>query len=153
MAKAGYVVSTPSAVALAAATAKTVVAVVAPASFGIDLVKLRVSFDGVTATAVPVLVELCSHTAATAGTSTAATPVQAYGRTVAHGTTAGVNYTVEPTVLTVVDQWLLSPNSGTVLYDWPLGTSPDSAVSQGFALRLTAPAVVNCRAALYFERC
>jgi hypothetical protein len=145
-------VSTPANVALAAATAKTVLAVTSSATCGLDLLKVRVSFDGVTATAVPVLVELCYSTFATAGTATAATPVQVYGRTVAVGATAAVNYTVEPTVLTVVDQWLLSPNSGTVLYDWPLGTSPDSAVSQGFALRLTAPAIVNARAAFYFER-
>ncbi len=35
----------------------------------------------------------------------------------------------------------------------PLGDTPDSAVSEGFVIRCTAPAAVNVRAALEFERC
>ena len=153
MAKAGYSAATGAAVALAAATAKTILAVTAPAQFGIDLTKLRLAFDGVTSSAVPVLVELCSSTGATAGTSTAGTVNQIYGRTITAGFTTAYNYTVEPTVLTVIESFLITPNGGTYVYDWPLGTSPDTAVSQGFMLRLTAPAVVNARATFNFERC
>jgi hypothetical protein len=93
MAKAGYTVTTNGAVALTGGAAKTVLAVLAPAQFGVDLKKFRVGFDGVTASAVP------------------------------------------------------------VLYDFPLGDTPDSAVSQGFAIRVNAPAAVNVRAAMWFERC
>ena len=153
MAKAGYSASTGAAVALAAATAKTILSVTAPAQFGVDLQSIRLSFDGVTASAVPVLVELCTTTAATAGTSSAATVNQIYGRTITAGFTSAYNYTVEPTVLTAIDSWLLTPNGGTVLYNWPLGQTPDSAVSQGFYLRLTAPAIVNARATFTWERC
>ena len=152
MAKAGYSAATGAAVALAAATAKTVLAVTAPAQFGVDLKKLRVGFDGVTASAVPVLVELCYSTFATAGTSTAGTVHQTYGRSITAGFTTAYNYTAEPTVLTTIDRWTLTPNGGLVIYDFPLGDTPDSAVSQGFALRLTAPAVVNVNATLWFER-
>jgi hypothetical protein len=53
MAKAGYIVRSGS-VALTAATAKTCLMVITPAQFGLDLKKVRVSFDGVTASAVPV---------------------------------------------------------------------------------------------------
>lgn len=58
MAKAGYWVGTSSAVALSAATAKTALMVITPSTFGGDLKKFRVSFDGVTASAVPVLCEI-----------------------------------------------------------------------------------------------
>lgn len=153
MAKAGYMTATGAAVALAAATAKTVLNVIAPAQFGIDLKKFRIAFDGVTASAVPALVEICISTQATAGTSTAGTVTQVYGRTITAGFTSAYNYTAEPTVLTVIDQIaLLDPNKGVVMYDYALGDTPDTAVSNGIAIRVTAPAVVNCRAVLHFER-
>jgi hypothetical protein len=156
MAKSGYSVATGGAVPLATGTAKTVIGVRSGASFGLDLKKVRVSLDGTTATAVPVLVELCYATFATnsPGTnSTSITPAQLYGRTIAHGITAAKTWTAEPTVLTPLDEWLLTPAGGLVILDIPLGDTPDSAVSEGFALRLNAPAVVNARAALWFERC
>jgi len=152
MAKAGYSAATGAAVALAAATAKTILSVTAPAQFGVDLQKVRLAFDGVTASAVPVLVEICYSTFATAGTTTAGTVNQVYGRTVTAGFTTAYNYTAEPTALTVIESFLVTPAGGTVLYDWPLGTTPDTAVSNGFCLRLTAPAVVNARATFLFER-
>lgn len=155
--KAGYSVTTEGAVALVAATAKSVLGVITPAQFGCDLKKFRVGFDGVTASAVPVLIELCYSTQATnstAGTAnTAVTVNQGYGRPITAGFTAGKNWTSEPTVLTVLDSWLQSPNGGLVLYDFPLGDTPDSAVSNGFILRCTAPAAVNVRASMWFERC
>lgn len=155
MAKAGYSAPTGAAVALSAATAKSVLGVKSGSAFGVDLKKIRVSFDGVTSTAVPVLVELCYATFATnaPGTnSTSVTPAQVYGRTIAHGVTAARNWTSEPTVLTVLDEWLLTPNGGLAVYDIPLGDTPDCAVSEGFAVRLTAPATVNARATLWWER-
>lgn len=150
MAKAGY--SAPTGAAVATGTAlKTVLSVIAPAQFGIDLKKFRLAFDGVTATAVPILVELWSFT--TDGTGTAGTVNQVYGRTITAGFTTKYNYTAEPTGLTgPLDSWLLDPNKGLVVYDFPLGDTPDTAVSNGFALRTTAPATVNCRATMWFER-
>lgn len=157
MAKAGYQISTGAAVALSAATAKSILCVLAPAQFGVDLTKLRVGFDGVTASAVPVLVELCYSTAAsnsTPGTNnTTGTVNQIYGRSITNGFTGFYNSTTEPTVLTPVDRWTLTPNGGLVIYDFPLGTSPDTAVSHGFVIRCTAPAAVNVNASLQFERC
>lgn len=156
MAKAGYSIVTGGAVALSAATAKSVLGVKAPSGNGIDLKKFKVGFDGVTASAVPVLVELCYATFATnsPGTnSTSVTPAQTYGRTITVGATAAKTWTTEPTALTVVQEWLLTPNGGLVMYDFPLGDTPDSAVSEGFVIRCNAPAAVNVRASLEFERC
>lgn len=155
MAKAGYATNTEGAVALSAAAAKSVLGVSAPAQFGVDLKKFRVGFDGVTASAVPVLIELCYATFATNGpgtNSTATTVDQVYGRTITAGFTGGRNWTTEPTVLTPIDEWLLTPAGGLVIYDFPLGDTPDTAVSNGFVLRLNAPAAVNVRATLFFER-
>lgn len=156
MAKAGYSATTQADVALVAGTPKSVIGVSAPATFGIDLTKYRISFLGTTAGAVPGLVELCAATFATnpPGTnSTSATVQQDYGRTITPGFTAAYNWTAEPTVLTVIDSWDITPTGGLVLYDYPLGTTPDNAVSTGFVIRCTFAAIVNVRGTLHFERC
>jgi hypothetical protein len=110
MSKAGYTAEVGAAVALAAATAKTVLSVIAPAQFGVDLLKYRIGFDGVTASAVPVVVELVTWT--TDGTGTSGTVVQVYGRSITAGFTTKYNYTVEPTTPTLVDRFTLTPNGG-----------------------------------------
>ena len=155
MTKAGYSATTEGAVAVAAATAESVIGFTAPAQFGADLKKFRIGFDGVTASAIPTLIELCYATFATNAPGTASTSVtvrQVYGRVITAGFTAAKNWTTEPTVLTAIDEWLLTPAGGLVIYDFPLGDTPDSDVSDGFVLRVTAPAAVNLRAALWFER-
>jgi hypothetical protein len=153
MPKAGYT-ATSGSVALAAATAKTVLNIIAPATFGIDLRSVEIAFDGVTASNVPVLVEICSSTQATAGT-TGSTPTvnQVYGRAITAGFTAGAGYSAEPTVLTAIDAYTLSPNGGLVIRDWPPSEGFDQDVSKAIAVRLTAPAIVNARVTMKFERC
>jgi hypothetical protein len=42
---------------------------------------------------------------------------------------------------------------GTGIVQFTPGQEPDSAVSQGFAIRVTAPATVNCNASMRFSRC
>jgi hypothetical protein len=157
MAKAGYAAvpgttANSAAVALAAATAKTVLAIVGNAAFGIDVTGFELGFDGVTAGAVPVLIEICSSTQATAGTTTAGQAAQMYGRTIASGVTVNYNYTAEPTVLTVVKSFLLTPIGGSIIRDFPFGQTIDFAPSNAVCLRLTAPAAVNVRPELHFER-
>jgi hypothetical protein len=156
MSKAGYSVQTGAAVALVAATAKTALFAVSGTGYGLDLKKFRIGFDGVTASAIPVFWEVNYLTAATnstAGTgNTSATINQAYGRAISAGFTAGYNCTSEPTVQSNIDSDLLTPNGGLLVYDFPLGDVPDSAASQGFAIRLTAPAAVNVRVSMFLER-
>lgn len=158
MAKAGYttgVGATPT--PLVAATAKTVLCVICPAQFGIDLKKIRASTDGVTASALPILCEIMLSTLATNSTpgtnNTAGTVGQAYGQPITAGFTSFYSSTTEPTALTIIDDFWLDPNKSTVLYDFPLGDTPDTAVSRGIVLRCTAPAAVNVRARFWFERC
>lgn len=158
MAKAGYKVSTSSAVALSAATAKTALMMLTPSSFGGDLKKFRISFDGVTASAVPVLWEIVRSTNAsnstpgTNNTTETANIVQVYGRSITTGFTAFSASTTEPTVLTVLDSDLLTPCGGLLMYDFPLGDTFECDVSAGIGIRLTAPATVNARCSLIVER-
>lgn len=147
---------TGGAVALTAATAKSVIGVKAHANSGIMPTKFRYGFDGVTASAVPVLIELCYCTWATnsPGTnSTSVTVAQVSGRVLTAGFTMGKTWTTEPTTLTVLDEVLITPNGGAVWYDFPLATEYDSALGEGFAFRFTAPAAVNVRGTLYVSRC
>lgn len=160
MAKAGYWVGTSAAVALTAATAKTALMVITPSTFGGDLKKFDVSFDGVTATDKAVLVELVTSTNATnstpgtANTTETSNIVQLYGRSITTGFTAFSASTSEPTVLTVIRRFTVSPYGGTFSYDFPLGDTFDWAVSAGIGIRLTAPtSAVNARCGMTFERC
>jgi hypothetical protein len=154
-AKCGYSATTGGAVALGAGTAKSILGMRAGAAFGIELVKMGVYFDGVTATAVPVLVELCAATFATnaPGTgSTAVTAINSYGRPIASGMTAAKTWTSEPTVLSVLQERLIDPNKGNWEWEYVPQARPDVDVNQGFVIRCNAPAAVNVRGGLDVER-
>jgi len=144
------------AVALAAATAKTVIGAKAHANSGLMLLGWEIAFDGVSATAVPGIVEICYATFATNSPGTASTSItvgQVNGRALTAGFTAGHTWTTEPTVLTVLERILISPNSALAIYDYPLGTEPDCALGEGFAIRCTFPAIVNVTPTLKLARC
>ncbi len=148
VARSGSSATNTTTVALAAATAKSVVQVLGSSTDTLSLVRYEISFDGVTASAVPALVEVGIITAA--GTNTAFTPVQVSGSPLASSATAGYNSTVEPTYSRIVWSKYVPVFMGT-LTEWvPLGEEPLAAISQGFAIRVTAPAVVNCFASITY---
>lgn len=151
-----YSVPSGGAIALTAATAKTILGVKAHANSGVLLKKIKVGFDGVTSSAVPVLVEVGYCTWATNGpgtNSTSVTPAQLNGRVIAAGFTAGKTWTAEPTTITVLDETLIPAFMGLAWYDIPLGDEYDSALAEGFVVRCTAPAGVNARGTLTVSRC
>ncbi|WP_336214406.1 hypothetical protein [Nonomuraea sp. LPB2021202275-12-8] len=150
MAKCGYTIQAPW-TALAAGVGKTLLQVAIPSTFGLELKKIRIGCNGVSAAAVPGVIELITATAAGAS-STSASVQQLYGRTIPHGLTAQHTLTGEPTGIVSVDPWPLTPNGGLVLYDWPLGDSPDFAPSSVLGIRATFPAVVSLMATLWVER-
>ena len=157
MAQSGYSIITGGAIALTAATAKTILGAKAHANSGLQLKSFEVAFDGVTASAVPVLVEVCYNTFGTnpPGTnSTSVTPVQVYGRVLTAGFTAGKTWTAanEPTTISVIKEFLLAPDKGVIAYQWPLGQEPDTALGEGLSIRVNAPAGVNIRATMNVER-
>ena len=155
MSKVGYAINTEGAVALSAGVAKSVLGAAAQAAAGLQLDNFEIAYDGVSASGVPVLIELCYATFATnaPGTnSTAVTVDQVFGRALTAGLTGAKNWTVEPTVLTPFKEWLLTPNAGLVMYQYPFGQEPDFAFSQGWVLRMNAPAAVNVRASAGLSR-
>jgi len=153
--KTGYSFSTEGAVALAAGVAESVFGIKGNAAFGVDWLGFRLGFDGVTASAVPVTVELCYATFATNSPGTNSTSVTIrtnYGRAVASGMTAAKNWVAEPTVLTVFDEFVLTPNGGLIVREFPRDRTPDSAFAEGFVVRCTAAAIVNLRGGMWAER-
>lgn len=148
-----------AAIALTAATARTCLMILSGSTISGQLIEFGVTFDGVSAANTPVLVELVKSSDATNSTpgtnNTAVTPVQARG----DGNTTGAGLapvftafaaaTTEPTVLTVLKRWLVSPTSGMV-YQAPLGREAAIIPSMGLGLRLTAPQTVNVRAYMEF---
>lgn len=155
MAAVGYSCTTEGAVALSAATAKTILGVKAHANSGLQLKGFMVAFDGVTGSAVPVLVELCYCTWATNSPGTNSTNIgenQVYGRVLTAGFTGGKTWSSEPTTITVLREFLLAPDKGVIAYQFPLGQEPDCALAEGFVIRCNAPATVNVRATMDVER-
>lgn len=155
MSAVGYSIISGGAIALSAATAKTILGAKAHANSGLQLKGFEVAFDGTTGSAVPVLVEICYCTwgANSPGTnSSSVTPLQNYGRVLTAGFTAGKTWTTEPTTLSVIKEFLMPPDKGIISYLWPLGMEPDCALAEGFAIRCNAPATVNVRASMNVER-
>lgn len=158
MPQVGYVVETSANVALTAATARTVLMVITPSSFGVQLKRMSLGFDGVTPTAVPGRVEVVRNSATTnsvpgtGNTNENSNILQTYGRSITTGFTAFSASTSEPTVLVPIKTYLISPTSSFFIYDWPLGTEPDQGVSAAIGLRVTMAAAVNVHASLEFER-
>ena len=150
---AGYSFTTVGSLALTAATAKTILNVINSSTGLIRLIAFSVSFDGVTATAVPAVVELCQSTQAGGGTpGTGPTIVQERGPTRTVQATAAQGYTAEPTALTAFQRYFVPTFNGVLAIQFPLGREPEMiTASRGICLRVTAPAVVNCSGWFEFE--
>lgn len=148
--RSGAAANTSVAVALAAATAKTVIGVIGSSTDTLCLKGVSISFDSVTGTAVPAVVEVGIITAA--GTvGTAFTPVQVTGSPLASSSSAGYNHSAEPTYNRIFDTRYVPVNNGTIEWYYPLGEEPLAAISQGFAVRITSPSAVNCLPRLTFS--
>lgn len=148
---AGYTVETTADVALTAATAKTILSVINASNALIRIVEMGVSFDGTSATAEPVTVELCSSTQAGAGTSTSQSPVQIRGATRTVQASGARNYTAEPSALTCLKRWLVHPQTGIEM-QYPLGREPEQVTTaDALCIRVTAPATLNAQAYIEFE--
>jgi len=142
---------TVDALALVAATAKTAIELGTPASDRARIVAWWVEFDGVSATAVPVKVDVgrfsVAATTATTGTAGKYDP--------ADGTAAAVvkhSTTVEGAGTAEAGQEMhrISPTSG-LLVQYPLGRELALAVSTFWRIRCTAAAGVNVTAGIVWE--
>lgn len=140
---------TVSGLSLSAATAKTAIELATGATIDNVWIGFDVSFNGVTATNVPVLLELISSTAT--GTGTAYTPNRIganQGR--AALTTAKHSLSAEGASPTVLASWYVPPTSG-FSYLFPLGREFGQPVSAFRGIRLTAPNAVSAAVNLWFE--
>lgn len=142
----------------ATAGAKTALMVISPANSGLLVVEFGISFDGVTASAVPALVELVSSTQAGAGTS-AETPTitQTRGRvTGGEPPTGGSKYSAEPTVLVRHRAWYVRQDGGILVVQFPLGREPETDDSGGaikaYGIRVNVSANVNLMAYMETEK-
>lgn len=148
--RSGSSATNSTAVALVAATVKTVVGVFGTAGTSIALNRVRVSFNSVTASDAAALVEVGITTAAgTVGTSF--TPVQNTGHTIASACAAGYNYSAEPTYGRIIESTYVPVNNGVFEFWWPLGLEMQCDASQGLALRVTAPQAQSCYASLLYS--
>jgi hypothetical protein len=137
---------------LVAGTPKTVAAVVAAGTRRAKLVGFELGFDSVTATDNACLIEIVRGNAATAGTSTTRTPVALDNAEPAALAAGRVNYSAEPTVLTVVSERRVTPVGGGVIYPIETADQPTCAVNHLLGIRLTAAqAQTNIRGTLYFD--
>ncbi len=135
--------------ALVAATAETVLQLVAASNHRVKLLSWGLFFDGVVVTDAPVEVRLMRQT--TAGTSAANTP-RKYDDSIAETlqTTARDAFTAEPTSGDVLEVFEIHPQQG-ILVMYPLTQEPIIGGADRIGIEVTAPQVVNARAFMKFE--
>jgi len=136
------------------ATMATILEVNPPANRKATICEASISFSGVSATDVPVLVQLVEVTAASAA-GTAVTPASMKDGQVTVGSAAKKLPESEGTV-TVLKTYMVPPSSGLVI-QYPLGREPEvqgaAAAAKGFAIRANrgSGAAINADANIEWE--
>ena len=135
--------------------AKTVLKLITPTTYGIEIHEVGISMDGVTSSAVPATVETFTSDETTAGTGggTAVT-TQIRGATIAHGLTVGQNFTAEGTTYTIHRGWFVPQYMGLLVIQNPLGLGSNSpaGTADSFGIRINTSATVNVLAYIVWSR-
>jgi hypothetical protein len=141
--------ATTDEIALSAATAKTVLQLIAPTNHRLKLLRWKVSFDGISTTAEPVKVVLMRQT--TAGTMTSLT-IRKADDSIAETLQATAQHTAtaEPTSGEILDAVDIHPQSG---YESTYNLGQEDIVGGGDRVGIvcTAPAGVNVIAQIRYE--
>lgn len=135
--------------ALAAATAETLIQLVAASNHRVKVLRWGVFFDGTSVTAEPAQIRLMRQT--TSGTSSSLSPVKlddSIAETLQ--TTALQDFSVEPTSGDVLESYQVHPQQGFMMV-YPLGQEPIIGGGDRLGIEVTAPAAVNARAFIVFE--
>jgi hypothetical protein len=148
MARVRAVATTEGEIALSAATAKTVLQLVAAANHLVAVKGFSISFDGTSSSAEPVQVDILRQT--TAGTSSAGTPVEETVTGVTLQTTSRITITAEPTAGAVLRRYEVHPQAG-LLEKFTFEDEIIIGAAGRLGIRCTAPATVNCLAHMAFE--
>jgi len=139
----------------ATAGAKTVLKLITPATFGIKILEVGVSMDGVTPTAVPATLEFFTSDETTPGTGAGtAVTTQIKGAAIAHGLTVTQNHSAEGTTYTIVKGLFVPQFMGVIVLQNPLGTEEQSpaGLADSIGLRINVSANVNVLAWLKWTR-
>ena len=123
-------------VATASAAAKVAVEIATGAAVTCKIVAFDVSFDGTSATATPILIELVKTTAASSGGAAGTNNVVSADTSRTSQFTSRTNDTTDGTSPTVLSGWLVHPQTG-LSYQWPLGREPNVPVSAFWEFRIT----------------
>jgi len=126
-----------------------------PATVPFRVFQISVSLDNVTTDAEPVQFDLYRVVTigSAAGTTSTPTPLDETDPATAQ-TTALTTLTTEPTTVTVIDGWYVTPHSGLFVVQFPLGREPKAkGAGARIGLRyVTASGVTpKANATLYFE--
>jgi hypothetical protein len=143
--------TTPADVALAAATAKTVLqlATTAGTNFPRAIVKqIGIFFDGATTTNTPVHIKVVRQT--TTGTGTTVTPVAVGDSADAILSVGAYNFSAEPTAGNVLYQCKVHPQSGFAMI-LPLGLEIVVPANTRLGIVCTAAQIVNCSSTIWLE--
>lgn len=141
---------TSGSAALVANTLKTAVQLATGAAVQNRIVQVDITFNGVTASAVPVQVDIVKTTGASSG-GAAATPTKANtDARAAAATTARINDTTPGVLSAVQSSYFVPPTSGLSI-QFPLGREPGMTVSEFWEVRLNAAAAVSYIVNVWFE--
>lgn len=149
MARLRATVTTEGEIALSAATAKTILQLVAAANHKVAIRGFSVSFDGTSVTAEPVQVDLLRQTSAGTGGGSA-TPVAEDTSSETIQTTALKGITSEPSAGNILRRYNVHPQTG---FEVRFNSDDELVVPGGgrLGIRCTAPATVNALAHFSFE--
>lgn len=137
MARNNFIASTRGVVATTVA-AKTILTVTSPANIGVALKSICITFDSNNAGQQALLVELIRFDGTTAGT--AGSTVTAGKKMTGTNTVQSVvktNYSVEPTVAEILEQWHVNPAAG-MQYPFPINEEPIARNGEVLAIRITS---------------
>jgi hypothetical protein len=149
-----YVVTTSSGSALTASTTVSLI-LLAPATNSFRVTELGISFDG-SAAAAAIRVDLYRTTTLGSPTGTTATPVAVNNSQASIALSSGLTIlTAEPSAVAVLRTWYVSPASGSLIVQFPLGREPDTthltSGTQSIGIRVVTPSGVTPHAASYIE--
>lgn len=135
---------------MTAASTKSVI-LANPTTDGLRLTRVGFSVDG-SAAAAGIGVELYRVTTIGSPAGTTATLVKySDPNSSASGVTGLVNLSAEPTAVEVLEDWFISPFSGLLVIDDPLGREPGAAAAGArIGLRYVSPAAVSPNYRAYF---
>lgn len=109
---------------LTAAATKTLI-LLNPVTVPIELIQITASLDNITTDAEPVLFDIVRATTigSPAGTTGTEVRVDESDPSTAQ-TTSLINLSTEPTTYEIIDSFYLTPHSGVVAFQFPLGREP-----------------------------